>query len=440
MGGATAAGGGTAVGGALASGGAPARAGSSAVGGNLPTGGAAAGGGVPSAGGSDGGALPTQGGRPERGGTSGANPGSGGTAVSTAGDGGSTSVGGAGGASAAAGSSGAGVGGTRTGTGGADAGSAGAVSAGTGGSSDTSGCPLTLEGFATLDGDGQNGTYGGLEGETVTVTSQAELERYATAAEPFTIRIQGAITLAPKGTEVRVASDKTLIGVGTSGEIVAGGFRLTEGVHNVIFRNLVIRDTLVEDDWEGKTQDWDGIQMDTAHHVWIDHCHFHHIGDGIIDSRKDTTYLTVSWSILSDHNKAFGIGWTDNLVAQMTIHHNILRDLNQRNPSTDNVLRAHLFNNWLLRISSYGNYARGGTNMVLENSVFDQVNDPHYYDDGSLVASGNLYRNTTGQQEASSGDYSFFNPSGFYSYSLDPADQVEQLLTRCAGPRPELGQ
>ena len=50
-------------------------------------------------------------------------------------------------------------------------------------------------------------------------------------------------------------------------------------------------------------------------------------------------------------------------------------------------------------ITSYGNYARGGTNMVLQNSVFRNVHDPHFYDTGTLVAQGNLYFSTTGQQE-----------------------------------------
>ena len=30
----------------------------------------------------------------------------------------------------------------------------------------------------------------------------------------------------------------------------------------------------------------------------------------MIDSRMDTTNLTVSWNILENHNKTFGIGWT----------------------------------------------------------------------------------------------------------------------------------
>jgi pectate lyase len=103
------------------------------------------------------------------------------------------------------------------------------------------------------------------------------------------------------------------------------------------------------------------------------------------------------------------------------------------------VLRAHLFNNLLENISSYGNYARGGTNMVLENSVFIKVKDPHYYETGTLVASGNVYRETTGQKTSTGSSFSFFDPSQFYVYELDAAEDVEALLARCAGPRAELG-
>lgn len=356
---------------------------------------------------------------------------------------------GSGGAAVASGGAVTATGGTATGgSGGGDASSGGVPSAGgaaTGGTSpvdetrDADGCPITLEGFATLTSSGQNGTYGGRDGETVTVKDQADLERYATAVEPYVIRVEGTITLSPKGKEIRVASDKTIVGVGTTGEISEGGFFLGTGVHNVIFRNLTIGNTFVESDPDGKTQDWDGVQMDTAHHIWIDHCDFHHIGDGMIDSRKDTTNLTVSWTILRNHNKAFGIGWTENVTAEITIHHNWFRDLHQRNPSADNILRAHLYNNLLERLTSYGNYARGGTNMVLENSVFSDVNNPHYYDTGSLVALGNVYRDTTGQRESSGSTYSFFDPGDFYDYELDSAEEAEALVRQCAGPRPTLG-
>ena len=77
--------------------------------------------------------------------------------------------------------------------------------------------------------------------------------------------------------------------------------------------------------------------------------------------------------------------------------------------------------------------------MVLQNSTFVSVNDPHYYDTGTLVATGNVYRSTTGMRESTGTTFSFFDPGTFYSYTLDSAADAEALVERCAGPRAELG-
>ncbi|CAM5743798.1 hypothetical protein SALBM311S_01466 [Streptomyces alboniger] len=153
----------------------------------------------------------------------------------------------------------------------------------------------TADGFASVDALGQNGTYGGRDGKTVTVKTLADLEKYATAPEPYVIVVAAAITMDPVGKEIKVQSDKTIVGAGTSGHIVGGGFFLGQGVHNVIIRNLTIRDAY-QGVWNDKEHDFDAIQMDGAHHVWIDHNDLRHMADGLIDSRKDTTYLTVSWN------------------------------------------------------------------------------------------------------------------------------------------------
>ncbi|MET1071371.1 MAG: RICIN domain-containing protein [Umezawaea sp.] len=292
----------------------------------------------------------------------------------------------------------------------------------------------TADGFAGTDG----GTTGGAAGPTVTVTTYADLVRYATASTPYVIRVNGAVTATPYGTELKVASDKTIVGVGTAGHVVNGGFFLGVGVHNVIIRNLTIRDTLMaSDDPDDKDFDYDGVQMDGAHHVWIDHNTITRMNDGLIDSRADTSYLTVSWNVLAQNNKTFGIGWTTNVTSRMTIHHNWFRDTNQRNPSTDNVAYAHLYNNYLQNIKSYGNYARGATRMVLENSYFENVKDPYYKDDAAqLRQSGSVVVNSTGQQESGG---SAFTPSSFYSYTLDPAANVPSLLRTYSGPQADIG-
>ncbi|MFJ5995608.1 pectinesterase family protein [Streptomyces sp. NPDC092370] len=300
----------------------------------------------------------------------------------------------------------------------------------------------TADGFASVNSLGQNGTYGGRGGKTVTVKTLADLEKYATAAEPYVIVVAGTITMNPVGKEIKVRSDKTIVGQGTSGHIVGGGFFLGQGVHNVIIRNLTIRDAY-QGIWNDKDHDFDAIQMDGAHHVWIDHNDLRHMADGLIDVRKDSTNVTVSWNKLSDNNKTFGIGWTENVKTDITIHHNWIRETEQRNPSTDNAAHAHLYNNFLEDApgtgikSSYGNYSRGGTKMVLENSLFQGVNNPVIKDGGAaIVQRGNVFSGTSGRNESGG---SAFDPKTYYSYTLDKAEALPALLKSQAGPRTSIG-
>ncbi|MFE7834537.1 pectinesterase family protein [Streptomyces sp. NPDC057474] len=300
----------------------------------------------------------------------------------------------------------------------------------------------TADGFASVNALGQNGTYGGRDGKTVTVKTLADLEKYATAAEPYVIVVAATIDMNPVGKEIKVASDKTIVGSGTSGHIVGGGFFLGSGVHNVIIRNLTIRDSY-QGTWNDKDHDFDAIQMDGAHHVWIDHNDLRHMADGLIDSRKDTTYVTVSWNKLSQNNKTFGIGWTTNTTADLTIHHNWFRETEQRNPSTDNVAHAHLYNNFLEDVSgtditsSYGNYARGNTKMVLENSYFQGMKNPVTKDStAALVQRGNVFSGTSGRNESGG---TAFDPKTYYSYTLDKTADVPGLLKSGAGPRSSIG-
>lgn len=314
------------------------------------------------------------------------------------------------------------------------------ASAATAAASALAGVTDVANGFASVNALGQNGTYGGRDGQTVTVKTLADLEKYATASEPYIIVVAATINMNPVGKEIKVASDKTIIGAGTSGHIVGGGFFLGTGVHNVIIRNLTIRDAY-QGVWNDKENDFDAIQMDGAHHVWIDHNDLRHMADGLIDSRKDTTYLTVSWNKLSQENKAFGIGWTENTTADITIHHNWIRETEQRNPSTDNVAHAHLYNNYLedeagtTIKSSYGNYSRGKTNMVLENSYFQGLTNPVVRDaTATVVQRGNVFSGTTGKNE-SGGTGAAWNPKTYYNYTLDKTADVPALLKSGVGPR-----
>ncbi|MFH9066955.1 pectinesterase family protein [Streptomyces coeruleorubidus] len=295
-------------------------------------------------------------------------------------------------------------------------------------------------GFASLAG----GTTGGAGGKVVTVTDQAALAKYAAAEEPYVIRVKGSLTMDPFGREIPVSSDKTIIGVSDTAEIVHGGFTLDPGTHNVIIRNLAIRDTAIEGNWDCKDTDYDGIRLDTAHHVWIDHIRFSRICDGQLDIRKDSEYVTVSHNQFTNNNKTFGIGWTPNVRTQITIDHNWFRGTKQRNPSADNVAYAHLYNNYLSSqlsdgdpVWTYGNWSRGRTRMVIENSFYDGVQHPYQADaTAELVQRGSILRNTTGRHDAWG---TAFDPRAFYDYRLDPAAAVPALVKRFSGPQKRIG-
>ncbi|MFF3331354.1 pectinesterase family protein [Streptomyces sp. NPDC002888] len=295
-------------------------------------------------------------------------------------------------------------------------------------------------GFASLAG----GTTGGAGGKVVTVTDQAALAKYAAAQEPYVIRVAGAVAVEPFGSDIVVASNKTITGVGDTGEIVHGELHLNPGTHNVIIRNLTIRDSYVEGDWDGKTTDFDAIQMDTVDHVWIDHNRFTHMGDGLLDIRKDSQYITVSSNQFSNHNKAFGIGWTTNVQTQITIDHNWFTGTKQRNPSADNCAYAHLYNNYLSAqvsdgdpVWTYGNWSRGKTKMVIENSYYDGVQHPYQADvTAELVQRGSILRNTSGRTDTWG---AAFDPREFYDYRLDPAAAVPALVKRFSGPQRRIG-
>ncbi|MEU0214527.1 pectinesterase family protein [Streptomyces sp. NPDC006265] len=295
-------------------------------------------------------------------------------------------------------------------------------------------------GFASLAG----GTTGGAGGKVVTVTDQAALAKYAGAEEPYVIRVKGALEMEPFGTEIPVASHKTIIGVSDTAEIVHGGFTLDPGTHNVVIRNLTIRDTAIEGNWDCKDTDYDGIRLDTAHHVWIDHIRFSRICDGQLDIRKDSEYVTVSNNQFTDNNKTFGIGWTPNVRTQITVDHNWFRGTKQRNPSADNCAYAHLYNNYLSAqlsdgdpVWTYGNWSRGRTKMVIENSFYDGVQHPYQADTtAELVQRGSVLRNTTGRHDAWG---TAFDPRKFYAYRLDPAAAVPAIVKRSSGPQKRIG-
>lgn len=292
----------------------------------------------------------------------------------------------------------------------------------------------TPDGFASLPGLGLEGTTGGQAGKIVTATTIAQLQEYAAAAEPLVIFIDGTLE-ATQYVKIPVAANKSLIGVGAGAEVVNAGFKLIN-VSNVIFRNFTVRDSFIPGDWDGKRpdNDRDGIQLDTSHHVWVDHMKFERMGDGLIDTRKDSDYLTYSWNVFADNNKALGVGWTSNAVTRMTIHHNWIRNTTQRNFSLDNTAAAHVYNNYLQDVGQYGMMGRNSAKVVLEGNYFTAVQDPVVAKDPGteVVNRDNIFNSTRGRKDNVG---AAFDPAAFYAYQEDDAAAVPGIVSAGAGPR-----
>jgi pectate lyase len=417
------------------------------------TGGAMGGGSAGQATGGTGGAMagaPATGGGTAGSGTGGSSAAAG---TSTSGAGGAPAAGmGAGGASGAAGSAMPGGQGGRASGGAPSAGMSGASGMGaTGGAPEVGDCPAptTPVGWASVSGDGVSATTGGLGGDTVKPTTADELIDYAASDGALIIEIEGTFNVP----RLNVSSNKTLIGIGDDATL-NGGVRIRgyddDNVKNVIIRNLHVN---------GGTSDADNdaMQIYFAHHVWVDHADIYDGPDGNLDITHASSWVTISWTKFrytsayktpsgedSDHRFSNLLGHSDSNSDEDTgrmkvsLHHNYWGErVIERMPRV-RFGEVHVFNNYFNAPDN--NYCVGGglnALLLVENNYFDDVKDPHRFQDdddtAQIVARNNTYvgiANTTAKDTRGTA----FTPG--YSATLEPADTtLKATVQKCAGPR-----
>ena len=302
-------------------------------------------------------------------------------------------------------------------------------------------CPIDLEPLesrrllavvGTANGFGAKAT-GGAGGATVTVATAADFAKYATAAARYTIQVSGTIDIG----NVRVASNKSIVGLGTTAT-VKGSLGLY-GVSNVIVQNLII--TNPNDAGEG-----DGITIkNSTRDVWIDHCTFFNTPDGLLDITNGSDFITASWnkfycSANDGHNFAVLIGSSDSATGDVgklhvTLHHNWWStSVVERMPSV-RYGRVHLYNNYFNTPgNNYAVRSRIGAEVLIQNNSFENVKDPYYIyvtngQGGKIRASGNVFTNVMGKID--DGNDTVFAPP--YAYTLDSATNVKAKVTTGAG-------
>lgn len=298
-------------------------------------------------------------------------------------------------------------------------------------------------GFASVGALGYpNGTTGGSGSpHFVYVTTYADLvsvllrrvdANRTLNMPPLTIYIIGTLTGSGM-VDVKDASDISIIGVGVDATLSGFGLNIVRS-YNVIVRNVRIQNSPD-----------DGISLDAndnianGHHIWIDHCTFTNCYDGALDITHGIPYVTVSWNYFFNHDKTSLVGHSDSQTSDTTIkvtyHHNYFDGTGQRHPRV-RFGKVHVFNNYFRNVLMYGVSSNREADVVVEGNYF--LNVPVPYESlrvgtsypGDLVARNNILTGTTG---AGSTRGTAFEPSMFYSYTMDPPAFIPDLVQLYAG-------
>jgi len=283
---------------------------------------------------------------------------------------------------------------------------------------------FSMIGFANDDG----GTTGGAGGAVVTPTTLAELKTYAeNKTTPYIIRItkefntgvavnidaSGFVastgTATTYGAVIKLGSNKTLVGIGTSAFFNRIGI-VVQTQSNIIIRNIkfTMKDVPITNDGENKIVGWSGtaavtlsdpdcigIQADDttiveasrfSKHIWVDHCEFYNEDpsvmtnvdryDGLVDAKNNSTDITISWCYFHDHHKAslIGKGNSDDYDRHITYHHNYFKNIASRLPLI-RFGKCHLLNNYMIT-SENGSNARINSDLYIEANYYEASKKP----------------------------------------------------------------
>ena len=277
-------------------------------------------------------------------------------------------------------------------------------------------------GWASMNG----GTTGGAGGSTVTVTSASALDSALQSSSRTIIRVSGMISLSGMH---KVASNKSILGVGSGSGITGGGLNLS-GVSNVIIRNLVFRNA-----------DDDSINVqESTRNVWIDHNDLASGHDGLTDIKRGSDFITVSWNYFHNHDKTALLGHDDGNGSQdighlrVTYHHNRFDGTTQRHPRVRFGNPVHVYNNYYQGNSGYGVASTCNAGVLVERNYFENVSHPTVTQTGDSP-SGNLrvinnYLVNSGAEQVRSGASVAAIP---YAYTPDANSSVKSIVINGAG-------
>lgn len=281
----------------------------------------------------------------------------------------------------------------------------------------------------------------------ITVTTLADLQKYAKDSSPRVIYIDGTLGSGwngKSGDRVDITgSNKTIIGLRPGTELKAVVY--IKNASNIILRNIVIKGPGSNAD-----QAWDNFNIENAKNIWVDHCEFWDGQDGNADVVKGADNVTFTWCKFgytrkSSHNLSNLIASSDDEPASVgklniTFMFNWWVAANQRKPRC-RYGNVHVINNLYTGNSSItagtavlGVSAGVQCHVRTEKNVFIDENDPIYNGNNTDGSGGNevidnIFTRCSGNTK---GQGTSFTPPYDYSFAL-PANQVEAAVRAGAG-------
>lgn len=288
---------------------------------------------------------------------------------------------------------------------------------------------------------------GGGNAAPITVTTLADLQKYAKDSSPRVIYIDGTLGdgwNGKSGDRVDITgSNKTIIGLRPGTELKAVVY--IKKASNIILRNIVIKGPGSNAD-----QAWDNFNIENAQNIWVDHCEFWDGQDGNADVVKGADNVTFTWCKFgytrkSTHNLSNLIASSDDEPASVgklniTFMFNWWVAANQRKPRC-RYGNVHVINNLYTGNSSItagtavlGVSAGVQCHVRTEKNVFIDENDPIYNGNNTDGSGGNevidnIFTRCSGNTK---GQGTSFTPPYDYSFAL-PASEVEAAVRAGAG-------
>ena len=195
--------------------------------------------------------------------------------------------------------------------------------------------------------------------------SLSDLDRISSSAEGLQIKGKGAHS----------EMNMTFEGVGDDATVYGFGF-LLRNTKSVEFRNFAIMRCLD-----------DAMSLDTDNsHVWIHNMDLFYgkkggaadqaKGDGTVDIKGDSQYITVAYNRFWDNGKASMCGMKSETGENwITYHHNWF-DHSDSRMARVRTMSVHMYNNYYQHCDVYGIGATSGSSVFMESNYFDAVKRP----------------------------------------------------------------